>query len=322
MKKISFFLGLATTFLCLSGSAYANLTINPIFDSSITNDPNASTIESTINSALASYSQNFSNNLSFSITFKSVSTGLGQSNTSYTDAAYSDFYNALAGSASTPLDATVLAHLPNGSASNSTDPVVGNSNITLTLANAAVLGLYSLSSGDSVSTISLNTGLMNLSRTGPQVDGKYDLESTVWHEVDEVLGTASGLGNSGPAEITPIDLFRFDQNGDRSFTIGTGVQAYLSFDGGTTKLVQYNQDGVGDYGDFAQGVTPTHVQDAYATPYGSPGAQPDLGVELQMIDAIGYAAVPEPSTTALLSFAGLIGLLAFRQRRKASAQNR
>jgi len=45
--------------LCAGGSAQGNLVINATFDSTITSDPNAATIEGTINSVIALYQASF-----------------------------------------------------------------------------------------------------------------------------------------------------------------------------------------------------------------------------------------------------------------------
>jgi hypothetical protein len=58
----------------------AGLVINPTFDSTITNDPNAATIEATINRAIAAYESFISDSITVNITFQEVTTGLGASN--------------------------------------------------------------------------------------------------------------------------------------------------------------------------------------------------------------------------------------------------
>jgi hypothetical protein len=104
----------------------------------------------------------------------------------------------------------------------------------------------------------------------------------------------------------PEDLFRYDAAGNRSFNTNNAAQAFFSLDG-TTQLAQFHNisDGA-DYGDWESSAT-AQVQDAFATP----GAHPQLGVELRALDVIGYdLSVPEPSTW-LLVFTGLavVGLL-------------
>ena len=59
----------------------AGLTIIPTFDSTITSDPNAATIEATINTAIATIQSMFSDPITVNITFKKMTSGLGQSST-------------------------------------------------------------------------------------------------------------------------------------------------------------------------------------------------------------------------------------------------
>jgi hypothetical protein len=67
------------------------LTIIPAFDSSITTDPQAATIQATINSAIAVYQNTFSDPVTVSITFMKLSTGLGSSATAPQPFLYSDY---------------------------------------------------------------------------------------------------------------------------------------------------------------------------------------------------------------------------------------
>src|SRR5262249_10193138 len=151
-------------------------------------------------------------------------------------------------------DTLALAHLPGGN----TDPVTGGANITLTLPNLRALG-FSANPPDNDSTIYVNLASCNLDRT--TIDpSKFDLMAVVSHEIDEVLGTASGLGE---ANIHPPDLFRYSSTpGARNYTT-SGDNAYFSLDG-TNLLARYNQSGSGDYGDWwSSGAHTPQVQDAF-----------------------------------------------------------
>ena len=111
-----------------------------------------------------------------------------------------------------------------------------------------------------------------------------------------------------------------------SFTTDPTDPAYLSLDGGVTNLVNLNQNGLGDYGDFAKTVCNVgdveHVQDWAGCPapvshqFGLTLTSPEvLGLQ-----AIGYnLAVPEPSTwTLAITGFGLVGGM-LRRRRMAIA---
>ncbi len=290
-RRHGLWLALAVAAVALVNPARA-LVIDATFDSSITNDASASVIEATINQTIQLYQSVIANPITVNITFQEMGTGLGQSNTFFIGVNYTDYLSALAAHAHSANDATALAHLP-GTTNN---PVDGQATLSVTTALAKALAL-GISPGDPAldSTISLNTSLMNLNRTGIN-PAKYDLQTVVSHEIDEALGTSSGLGTGA---INPVDLFRYTLAGARTFTTA-GDNAYFSLNG-TTQLAQYNQDASGDYGDWWSingGQTP-RVQDAFATP----GATPSLGVELTALDVIGFdvaATIPEPANTALV----------------------
>jgi hypothetical protein len=107
-----------------------------------------------------------------------------------------------------------------------------------------------------------------------------------------------------------LDLFRYSGVGVRSFNTTLNNGAFLSIDGGTTSLTQFNTDGSGDYQDFQGG---NQVQNAFATA----GTQPNLGTaELTGLDVIGYTVVPEPSTFFLVTLS--FGLFLFRYHRRIS----
>jgi hypothetical protein len=266
-------------------AAGAGLIITPIFDSTITSDPNAATIENTINQAILAYETRFSDPVNVTITFQEVNSGLGASSTYGSTISYSSYYNALTADSKTSNDAVALAHTPGGP----NNPVDGTTSIRVTTANQRALGFNTTPPpGQTDSTIFLNVSLMNLDRQ--TIDpSKYDLMAVVSHEIDEALGTASGLSF---ANIEPVDLFRYTSGGLRTYTT-SGDNAWFSINGGTTDLARYNQDPGGDYGDWwSIGSHTPQVQDAF----GTPAVTPNLGVELTVLDVIGYdyivAALP------------------------------
>ncbi len=267
------------------------LTILPVWDGTITSDPQATTIENTIRAAIAVYQSDFSDPMTVSITFEEMSGGLGESSWSYNTYSYSACREALVAAATTPDDSTALAHLP----VQTDNPVNNNANVNVKTAQAWALGLNSGTSGENVGTVLLQTGIMNLSdaQTDP---GKYSLFSTACHEIDEVLATGSALDevyrgeNTATGPVFPEDLFRYDPLGNRSYTTNITATSYFSLDG-TNDLAQFNQVGSGDFGDWYSyygGVVP-QVQDAFAPP----GASPNLGVELRVLDVLGYHLVTQ-----------------------------
>jgi hypothetical protein len=270
----------------------AGLIINPIWDSSITSDPNAAAIENAISNAILVYETKFSDPVTVQITFAEMSGGLGQSSTFISTRPYATFYSALVSDSKTTNDVLALANIPGGSV----NPVNGGSSMQLTLPNLRAIGInQSPSGGQSDSTISLNMSIINIDRISIN-PSKYDLMAVVSHEIDEVLGTSSGLLGG---TVTPPDLFRYNSSGVRNFTT-SGDDAWVSFDGGLTRPVRYNQNPAGqpsgDFGDWWSYNVPhtPRVQDAF----GTAGATPNLGVELTLLDVIGWdLVIPPPVPT-------------------------
>jgi hypothetical protein len=299
--------------LVLGAPAWANMVITPTFAANILSDPNSATIQATINAAIAVYESNFADPITVNITFQEGG-GLGGSSTFFQTISYATYLTQLTLDAKTSDDTTALAHLPTAAQYLL---FFGTSNIDVKTANERAVGLINSQNPDG--TITLNTSIMNLSRTGPQDSSKYDLMAVASHEIDEVLGLGSKL-NSPATNPFPEDLFRYDASGARSFTASTSGTAFFSING-TTDLAEFNnQNTGGDFGDWRSNPlpvgAPVRVQDAF----GTPGAQPNLGVELRALDVIGYDSIaPEPGTGVLLAAALVVlaGLNYARASRKA-----
>ncbi|MDB5325413.1 MAG: hypothetical protein JWM57_982 [Phycisphaerales bacterium] len=266
----------------------AGLSIVPTFAANINSDPNAATIKATINAAINVFQAWIATPITVAITFQESTTGLGASTTLGAPFSYTSVRAALAARATTPDALAAVASLP----SQTNDPVTNSPNVRLTTANAHALGLAVTGTPDSV--ITLNTGICNLSRASTDPT-KYDLMAVAAHEIDEALGFGSALNGLINGTATPTgpvyldDLFRFDQNGNRSFNTASATQAYFSINGGITDLAKFNQYAPslavnGDYSDWSSPSVPLQVQDAYLTP----GVTADLGVELRRLNVLGY----------------------------------
>jgi hypothetical protein len=268
-----------------------HLVILPTFDSSITNDPNAAVIENTINAAIQVYESTYSNPITVQIFFREGG-GLGSSITGLYDIGYQSFRSGLAANqalSGQSDQATALAHLPN----QANNPVTNNTDLIVSSADGRALGRntpgFLNSSGGSGGTfdgvITVNTSITFPPQ--PNNGSNYSLTAVTEHEIDEVLGTGADLPNPfnfgrGPVPYAE-DLYRYDGSGNRSFTSAT-TTAFFSIDG-TAKLVQYHNTNDGaDYGDWQNQAGTPRVQDAF----GTPGATPSLGVELTVLDVLGY----------------------------------
>jgi hypothetical protein len=269
----------------------AGLIIIPTWDSTILNDPNSVAIQNTINAAILVYETKFSDPVTVNIKFAEMGSGLGMSSTFFSTISYSTFYNAIVADSKTTNDVLALANIPfNGGI----DPVDLTSSNRVTTANQRAIGLSASLPLDG--TIYVNMSIINIDRISINLS-KFDLMAVVSHEIDEVMGTSSALGSSGiEPNSRPADLFRYNSAGARTYTL-SGDDAWFSIDGGTTRLVQFNQDPQGDYGDWKSKPPFPHtprVQDAFATA----GATPNLGVELTFLDVIGWdLVIPAPTPT-------------------------
>lgn len=283
----------------------AGLTITPTFDSSITNDPNAAAIQASINAAIAQIESYFLDPINVPITFQTQTSGLGGSSTPIFQMSYTDYRTALAGDATSTDDATALAQdVP----AQALSPVDGLDSMWVTAANLGSLGQDPGLASDG--TIFLNVSLMSFDHNTPAA-GKYDAQSVVMHEIDEILGLGSGLNlpTGFPRLSRPQDLFRYSAAGTRSYTTSSSATSYFSIDGGATNLVGFDQTAGGDYGDWVSSST-ARVQDAF----GTPGVIPIYGVEARGLDVIGYDIVTTPEPGTLLLMAAGLGLLVARRR--------
>jgi len=306
---------------CSSANAQTFVSFNATFDYGTLGLADKTTFQTTIYSALSFYSSKLQTSipLTVNILFKAdESVGLGQSSTWFNTVPYSVFRTALVANSRSAADTTALGFLPD----SAYNPVNSSTTVTASLPLLRALGFTgsgTIAPGGFDGTVSLKTSIMNLDRSGPQNPARYDLQSTIQHEVNEVLGLNSQLNGLYNGQVSPtgsigsLDLFRYNGVGSRSFTTALAEVSYLSYDNGVTQVTRFNQNQGGDFSDFQGG---SQVQNAF----GSHGAQADMGLgETTALDVIGYnfAAVPEPGELALAAAAALIGFAAVRKFRTA-----
>jgi hypothetical protein len=134
--------------------------------------------------------------------------------------------------------------------------------------------------------VTLNSSVP-LQFTRPTDAGSFDAQRSTEHEMDELLGLGSKLGQNG-IPFRPQDLFSWSSAGHRNFT-SSGTR-YFSVDGGVTNVVNFNQNPSGDFGDWLSQDCPQanpYVQNAFACT----GQSSDIAAtspEGINLDVIGY----------------------------------
>jgi hypothetical protein len=276
------------------------LVINSTFDAGYNAEQKA-----TVFSAISFAQSLVSDNVTFAIDFKTSTSGLGGSFQSMYVNSYSNVVAKLNADRTSADDYLAMSNVPGGSV----DAATGKNQIWFTYAQCFALG-FNCGAQSGAKDISINLGLVDSNRADGIAPGKYDMYSVVLHEIDEFLGVGgpgSTVGDGLPY-LGIEDLFRYTSAGARTYTTA-GDDAYLSIDGGSTKLARFNQNSGGDYADWwSTGAHTPSVQDAFGTPgviYGYNSA------ELTALDVVGWnlaaAEVPEPSTV-LLMLPVLLGL--------------
>jgi hypothetical protein len=299
----------------------------------------------TLNSSIAGLYNNTFSNANADIYIQYGTTGLGESTSGFLNlVSYNAYRAALMSTAShNATDTAALASLPIA------EPALYNGGkIQVTSALGQALGLTGLlgttatgapcstpgSGGcyNGIITITSPAGLLAANgqslyyRTGPFSPDAYDFYSVVEHETDEVLGSSSCIDTGGASladgcggsNAAAVDLFRYNA-GSRVFIDGT-PGAYFSSDGGVTKGEIYNTLSNGDdYADFITNCK--HVQDATGCLGQSFDITTDGGVELSILDSVGFnlraqvTAVPEPESLALFGL-GVMALVVARRKYK------
>ena len=275
------------------------LTIHATFDSSITNNPNAAAIEAMINRVISIYESLFSDPITIQIRFRYATTlpngnpipmgSISRSDFVYYTIPWNVVINALRADAKTsndnlaiatllgsPLSANILPSSANGRA-------IGENTPPSMFANGTVAN-----GGPYDGIVTLNS-TVPYQFTRPVSAGHYDAQRSTEHEIDEVIGFASHLNLNPPGtDLRPQDLFSWSSTGHRN-TASSGTR-YFSINGGSTHIVNFNQNAEGDFGDWLSSSCPQahpYVQNAF----GCTGQSSDISAtspEGINLDVIGY----------------------------------
>lgn len=229
-------------FIALAAPAHA-LVITPNFIGNYDASQQA-----TVYNAIAIYESLLSDNVNIKIDFNSMSTGLGSSSDAFYSQSYSQLYAAMAADSTSANDFTAVSHLSSGSA----DAFTGASQIGITYAQCGALGLNCgapTNADGSVGTVGINLGSVDSNRSDGIPFDKFDMMAVVMHEIDEILGIGGWGSGLGADYVATLDLFRYGAAGNRTYTT-SGDDAYFSIDGGATDVARFNQEAIGDKGDW------------------------------------------------------------------------
>ena len=250
------------------------LTIHPTFDSSITGNPNAAAIQAMINRAIAIYESLFSDPITIHIRFRYATTApdgshlpqglVSESDTGLYIVPWNSFLSALRVDAETNNDNVANASLPGSALS---------SNMRPSSANGRAVGLNTppvMFADGTVGQGGQYDGIVTLNSSKPfqfsrPVDGNsFDAQRTTEHEIDEVIGLGSRIGDN-TSDLRPQDLFSWSSAGHRN-TTSSGTR-YFSINSGMTNIIGFNQDPDGDFGDWLSEPCPQahpSVQNAFS----------------------------------------------------------
>ena len=300
--KCRWLVAAVVTVVCSLPRVARTIEIVPVIDSSITNLSYGADVELTIRAALFEYKYRIKETTQVTIKFKHNSSVTAQNERlpAYVD--YIKYRAALAGAASSALDSLAVSSLPLSTplvTPSSADVFISyplRRTLNITNGNGISPPPPSMSSPDA--TISINTGIC---KVGPDWSftgvATLSLYTSLCHEINEVLGLYSVLNQSSPPPsetLAPEDLFRYDQNNNRSFTTSSSEEAYL-YVPGSGQIVRLNQWTSGDMGDWhtysLSGPSDARVQDWEGTSFADPRLS---DAETKALDIIGYTILPTP----------------------------
>jgi hypothetical protein len=249
------------------------LVIDATFDSSITTNQNAAAIEAMINRAISIYESLFSDPTTIEILFRYATTApdgtplrqgvLAQSNSAAYMAPWDIYINELRADAKTSNDSLAIASVPSSALSP---------NVIATSANVRAVGggappdMFAngtIGPGGPYDGIVTLNSVMPFQFTRPTSASNFDAQRSTEHEIDEVVGLGSRLGHTG-TDLRPQDLFSWSSSGHRN--ISSSGTRHFSINGGSTTIVNFNQDPSGDFGDWASVPCPQmhpYVQNAF-----------------------------------------------------------
>ena len=267
----------------VTNTAASGLTINVIYDSSVSSAPAGFKAE--INAAVQYLESLYNDPITITIDVgygevagSRLSSGaLGESETYLSSYSYAQLTTAMRADATSASDTSAIASLL------ATNPT-GNGTFWVSTAEAKALGLApNGTSVDGYVGFAGSANTFDYNNADGVTAGQYDFYGVVLHEITEVMGrqTMNGQSFVGTTAYEPLDLFHYSAPGVHVFS---GTQAgYFSADGGATNLANFNTNPGGDFGDWAS--TKIDAMNAF----GIPGAiEPMTAADITAMDVLGW----------------------------------
>ena len=279
--------------------ATTGLIIHATFDSSITGNPNAAAIEGMINRAISIDESLFSDPITIQIFFRYSTTApdgtplsagtISQSDLVVYTFPWSTYINALRADAKTSNDDLANASLPGTALSSNIKPSSANGRAVALNTPPAMFANGTVGNGGPYDGIVTLNSAVPYQFTRPTSGSNFDAQRSTEHEMDEVIGFGSQVNLSN---LRPQDLFSWSSASHRNIS-STGTR-YFSINGGSTDIVNFNQDPSGDFGDWLSTACPqTHpyVQNAFGCA-GQSSDVTDTSPEGVDLDVLGYDLIP------------------------------
>jgi hypothetical protein len=293
-------------------STTQGLIIRAIFDGSITSSANAVAIEATINRAIAICESLFRDPITINVLFRYSANrpdgtplvGIAESKSAIYQEPWQTYINALLADVKSTNDVISRDYVPKYY------PL--SPNVAIASANGRAVGLNTppaMLANGTFHTGGGYDGIVTLNSTKPFQFGRpigagvYDAQRAIEHEIDEVMGLGSYLGQG--SDLRPQDLFTWQGWGYRGYD-NRYADRYFSIDGGETSIAAFNKNPNGDYGDWASETcpktgAPPYVQDAFACTGQAVDVTPTSPEGINL-DVIGYdpASADLPRSRAIV----------------------
>jgi hypothetical protein len=215
---------------------------------------------------------------------------ISQSNYVYYTIPWNTAVDALRADAKTNNDNLAIASLPGSALSPNLLPASANGRAVGADTPPAMFANGTVGNGGPYDGIVTLNSADPFQFTRPTTSGSFDAQRSTEHEIDEVIGFGSRLGNN-LTDLRPQDLFSWSSAGVRNIT-SSGMR-YFSINGGFTNIVNFNQTSPFDFGDWLSTACPQanpYVQNAF----GCTGQSSDISAtspEGINLDVIGYDLV-------------------------------